>query len=246
MKHGSLMKRKMAGVLVALMASLSPMAGSVLSTMSVQSGVTVRSANDVRLWQVYHDFAQKPLVWRWHGSADCAYLTVTCLVERTVLGPVKIERDTGSLYGECNLYEKLGGGTGNRMYDVVIRNCVGEDELSVQSARFVVLPESLELKRFVAQTGKTKVDRDSVAVIPYDSAWSEMTANAGSAEVRFPEVGDPSSAVRLSGTSGFMPLDMKRIAFGEDRTVQGVLRFDDVEACSAVLALRYASVFLVR
>ena len=242
MKQRNCMKR-IAGAFVALMASLSSMADSSLSE---QSSITVRSANDVRLWQVYHDFAQKPLVWRWHEFADCAYLTVTSLVERTVHGPVKIERESGSLYGEYSLYEELGGGSGSRMYDVVVRHCVGEEELSVQSARLVLLPESFELKKIAAQTGKTKVERDSVAVVPYDSAWFEEAANAESAQVVFPEIGGAGSVAQLSGAAGFMPLDMNRIGFGEDRTARVALRFDDVEASSAVLALRCASVFLVR
>jgi hypothetical protein len=210
------------------------------------TGITVRQANNAKLWQTYHGFGEKPLTWRWHESATCAYLTVTCLVERTVVGPVAIQREAGAVSGEYDLAAALGDVMESSLYDVVIADFDGDDELFVRSARIAVLPKSFELKKVSLHPRRTKVDRTSVSVIPYDKAWTASSADASSAGIELSTAEGWTLSLPLPGTEGFVPLDMQSVAFGQNRCADLGLIFDGEKVCSTSLVLRYASVFLVR
>ena len=222
------------------------MAVALLALSSIQAGVTVRSANNAKLWQTYHEFGEKPLAWRWHESATCAYLTVTCHVERTVFGPVAIQRESGAVSGKYDLAAALGDVTESSLYDVVIADFDGDNELFVRSARIAVLPKSFELKKVTSQPCRTKVNRNSVCVIPYNRAWTASSADESSAGIELSTAEGWTLSVPLPGKEGFVPLDMQSVAFGQNRCADLCLVFDGEEAYRTSLVLKYASVFLVR
>ena len=218
------------------------LAVALFALSPMQAGITVRQSDKAKLWQVYHGFGERPLTWRWHESATCAYLTVTCHVERTVIGPVAIQRESGAVSGEYDLASTLGDKAESRIYDVVLADCAGDVELSVRTARIAVLAETFELKK----VGRTKVERSSVFAVPYDRAWSESSANAISADMAISMEDGALLSLPLSETDGFALLDMQSVPFGEDRCADIGLLFDKDETWRTSLVLKCASVFIVR
>jgi hypothetical protein len=148
--------------------------------------------------------------------------------------------------GEYDLAAALGDITQSSLYDVVIADFDGDNELFVRSARIAVLPRSFELKKVSLQPRRTKVDRTLVSVIPYDRAWITSSADASSAGIELSTAEGWTLSLPLPGTEGFVPLDMQSVAFGQNRCADLCLVFDGEEAYRTSLVLKYASVFLVR
>lgn len=220
--------------------------GAVADGTSTNS-ITLRPVGDGIRWQTCLGPAGNGTVtWRWDDGADSASLTVTCHVERTVIGPVGIARAAGEKYGSYEFGSSWKGARRIRLYDFALVMSGDGNVLASQSARVALHPDSIDVRKPSPSRDWRVVDRSAVYAVPYDRSWSGATSAAGAVSLGTVTAEGTGVSAELDGVSGFAPLDVSPLMSGSVRNAEAGLEFDGVTAWEASMTARCASIFVVR
>lgn len=212
-----------------------------VTAQAASNAITVRPSDNGRSWQTVR--AQDTAVtWVWPEGATSARLKVTSFVDRLRVTSYEIARVDGAETGSWALPGELTAPRAEKLLDLELSVFASETVVATTTARVAAFPATIDLQVPGSADWKA-VLTDRIA--PYDTAWA---ADAQTAELGLAAAGKDPAALPLAGTSGYVPLCLKRNLSAHKGEFTASLSFDggDPLYTADLLELGWGNLLILR